>query len=285
MTRPNKSNTNKKNCLFFAVFLVLSIFSAVTFAESMSSIDTKVFGFVGCGKISSAVARGYCMGLGTTLVRPKCIIVSPRNEEKSQRLLEDYPDLVTIAASNEDVVSSSDVLFIGLLPQVAREVLPQLPFRADQLVVSMMAAVDIEEVLTLVRIPRNRVVRTVPLPSNSQRTGPILVHPAGNTEVEALLAVIGKPVVCHTEAEMKPLISLTGHISSFFELQRRSQQWMIEQGVENETARSYVSSFYSSLASAAESNDETLGMSNLPPFPYTTLNPTLTYKSLLLPPR
>ena len=204
------------------------------------------------------------MGLGTTLVRPKRVIVSPRNEQKSRQLSQDFPDLVTIAASNEDVVSSSDVLFIGLLPHVAREILPQLPFRADQLVVSMMAAVDIEEVLTLVRMPRDRVVRTVPLPSNSQRTGPILLHP-GNIEVEAILAVIGKPVVCNTEAEMKPLIALTGHISSFFELQRRSQQWMVEQGVENETARSYVSSFYSSLASAADSNDEPLGITNSPP--------------------
>ena len=252
---------NEKNPPFFAILLVLSIL-AVIVAEPMATIDTKVFGFVGCGKISSAVARGYCLGLGTTLVRPKRVIVSPRNEEKSQRLLEEYPDIVTIAASNEEVVSLSDVVFIGLLPQVAREVLPQLPFRANQLIISMMAAVDIEEVLTLVRMPRSRVVRTVPLPSNSQRTGPILVHPSGNTEVEALLAVIGKPVVCHTEAEMKPLIALTGHISSFFELQRRSQQWMVDQGVENDTARSYVSSFYSSLAGAADSNDEPLGTTN-----------------------
>ena len=88
---------------------------------------------------------------------------------------------------------------------------------------------------------------------------------------------------------MKPLVSLTGHISSFFELLRVTQDWAVKNGeandrsyglstmytvmvenalsvifsalsdtvyyfsaigVESDTARSYVSSFYTSLASS-----------------------------------
>ncbi len=224
------------------------------------SAETKIasmtIGFVGTGKISSAVARGFCSG---PTDRPKCVIVSPRNEEKSRRLFDEFPDLVRIASSNDEVVAASDVVFVGLLPSVARSVLPTLPFRENQLVISMMAAVDIGEVVTLVRLSPSRVVRTVPLPSNAQRIGPILTHPAGNKEAEQLLSIIGKPVVCTTEAEMKPLVCLTGHISSFFELQRQTQEWFESEGVQTDTARAYVSSFYASLATAADNSADTLG--------------------------
>lgn len=67
---------------------------------------------------------------------------------------------------------SADIVFIGLLPGPAREILPNMPFRKDQIVISMMAAVDIAEVISLVaKVDGSRVTRTVPLPSNSQRTG------------------------------------------------------------------------------------------------------------------
>ena len=36
-----------------------------------------------------------------------------------------------------------------------------------------------------------------------------------------------------TAADMKPLISLTGHISSFFELMRMTQHWAEQNGEQN----------------------------------------------------
>jgi hypothetical protein len=137
------------------------------------------------------------------------------------------------------VVLSSEVIFIGLLPGPAREILPNMPFKKDQIVISMMAAVDIAELKSLVaKVDGNRVTRTVPLPSNSQRTGshystfiemcvcfiifalihfcsaadnstqfalphiagPILLHPP-NQEVQDILSIVGTPVVCHSEGE------------------------------------------------------------------------------------
>jgi predicted ribosome-associated RNA-binding protein Tma20 len=85
------------------------------------------------------------------------------------------------------------------------------------------------------KIDLKKIVRTVPLPSNSQRIGPILLHPS-NLEIEAILSVVGKPIVCETEDEMIPLVSLTGHISPFFELMRVTQDWAVKNG--------YVSSVF-----------------------------------------
>ena len=81
-----------------------------------------------------------------------------------------------------------------------------MPFHKDHFVISMMAAVDINEVINLIgKLSSDRIVRTVPLPSNSQRSGPILLHPS-NIHAEAILSVVGTPVVCHTEGNYEIVI-------------------------------------------------------------------------------
>jgi pyrroline-5-carboxylate reductase len=221
-------------------------------------LSSQCVGFVGTGKISSCLVRGFA-GAGAHS-RPRRILVSPRNEDKARALATEFPGLVEIARDNAQVVSESDVVFIGLLPAVARSELPTLPFggaEGGKLVVSMMAAVDIEEMKSLTGVSADRIVRTVPLPSSSRREGPILVHPK-LPRFDELLSVVGTPVGCATEEEMKPLICLTGHISSFFELMRTTQAFMESEGVDQATARLYVSSFYSSLARATELSGESL---------------------------
>jgi pyrroline-5-carboxylate reductase len=97
--------------------------------------------------------------------------------EKAAALKASYPDLVEIGESNEYVVSNSDIVFIGLLPGVARSEMPLLPFNETHFVISMMAAINIDEIRTLTRLSDSRVCRTVPLPSAARRSGPILLHP------------------------------------------------------------------------------------------------------------
>jgi pyrroline-5-carboxylate reductase len=193
----------------------------------MADLSNATLGFLGCGKISSAVCRGYAGASGNA--RPKKILVSLRNEAKSSALKAAFPDLVHVVESNEALVAEADVVFIGLLPAVARELLPTMPFTADKLVISMMAAVDLQETLALTKMPADRLVRTVPLPSAAIRSGPVLVHPP-NAAIEAILAIVSTPAVCTLESHMKPMIAVTGHISSFFELMKTSQEFVVEQG-------------------------------------------------------
>ena len=190
-------------------------------------VTNKTFGFLGCGKISSAVCRGYASHPDASK-KPRRILVSKRSHDKSSALVADFPGLVEVA-ENEQVVAESDVIFVGLLPQVAREIMPALPFTAEKLVVSMMAAVDYAEVLSLTKMSADNVVRTVPLPSNATRQGPILVHPR-HAVLQQVLDYVGAAVLCATEDEMKPLVSITGHIAPFYELMRVSQVWAVQNG-------------------------------------------------------
>lgn len=245
---------------FMLRVLVLCVVWGFVAAMSMMELTTKTLGFVGTGKISSCVVRGYCNAPHP--YRPKAVLLSPRSADKAAALKAEFPDLVEIASCNEDVVRDADVVFIGLLPKVAREILPTLPFGGNdskKLVISMMAAIMIEEMRTLVAVPADQLVRTVPLPSSARREGPILSHPQ-NVACEEVLRVVGTPVACKLETEMTPLVCLTGHISPFFELMRTTEKFMTDQGVAPGEARQYVSSFYSALANATV---ETVGKESL----------------------
>ncbi len=195
--------------------------------EISQPVLNKTLGFIGCGKISSALCRGFASVPSDQ--RPIRILVSRRSEEKSKKLRDDFPDLIHVVDSNEEIVLESDVVFIGLLPQTAAVVLPTLPFTDKQLVMSMMAAVDFEATKQLLAFSTLDVVRIVPLPSSARRSGPILLYPPHH-QAETILKLIGTPIVCCSESEMKPMVSVTGHISSFYELMRTTENFLIENG-------------------------------------------------------
>jgi len=232
--------------LIFYIFAIIKM--SIVYGESID-LSKHTIGFVGCGKISSAVCRGF---LSLKENGPTKVLVSRRSEDKSRSLYEQFPAAVEIVDDAAEIVLRSEIVFIGLLPGVARSILPQITFTDDKMVISMMAAIDMNELLTLLGGSCSKlVVRTVPLPSAMRRSGPILMYPP-NAAVENVLRCVGTPIVCQTEAEMKPMISLTGHISSFYELMRVTQSWMANRGVQEDTAQQFIASFYSSMASAAE---------------------------------
>lgn len=192
----------------------------------MTSVEGKTIGFLGCGKISAAVCRGYASSPSL----PRKIYISLRTAEKSRLLKQEYPDLVEVVEDSNRLAELSDILFIGLLPNVAKEILPQLPLNNEKLVISMMAAVDYATTLQILpQISADRIVRIVPLPSAARRNGPIIMYP-GHKEAEEILKLVGTPVVCEEEAKMKPMICVTGHISSFYELMRTTQAFLVDQG-------------------------------------------------------
>lgn len=76
-------------------------------------------GLLGTGKIGSAVVTGFCSENGW---KPKHFYISSRTKEKADRLVATFPALVSIESSNQEIIDKSDVIFVGLLPNVAKEV-------------------------------------------------------------------------------------------------------------------------------------------------------------------
>lgn len=85
----------------------------------MAPPQETTIGLLGTGKIGSAVVSGFCSANGW---QPRHVTVSARTKSKADALVARFPDRISIGATNQEIVDSSDVIFIGLLPNVAKEV-------------------------------------------------------------------------------------------------------------------------------------------------------------------
>jgi pyrroline-5-carboxylate reductase len=175
-----------------------------THPTTMAPPAELTIGLLGTGKIGSAVVTGFCSEGGW---QPQHVTVSARTKAKADALVAKFPTRVRIGATNQETIDQSDVIFIGLLPNVAKEELPTLTFAPHKRVVSMMATIPYDELVALVRLPRENVVRTVPLTSASKRSGPILAFPV-NEFARDLLTQIGTPVMVASEAEITTLVRI-----------------------------------------------------------------------------
>lgn len=122
-------------------------------------------GVIGCGTIASAVVHGIA-GDGHQ------ITVSERSSRYADALAGVY-DNVTVAG-NQSVVNASDVIFLGLMAEVAAEVLGSLNFREDQRAITFMAGASLEEANSMVQ-PARAVAIMMPFPGIAKGGTPIMM--------------------------------------------------------------------------------------------------------------
>ena len=125
-------------------------------------------GFIGTGEIAGYMVQALA-GQGHQ------IYVSARNATKAAELAASYPD-VTVA-ENQQVVDQSDTVFLCLMAAVAREVLPQLAFRPDQNVISVMTDLSVDDLHALCA-PATEIACTIPLSAIASGGSMLPVYPA-----------------------------------------------------------------------------------------------------------
>ena len=135
-------------------------------------------GFLGTGAIAAAMVRGLA-GQGHR------ILVSPRNASTAATLAAELPEVAI--APNDALVAGSDVVFLCLLARTAEEVLPGLPFRPDQTVISVMVDAPLANLRRLCA-PAREIAITIPLPPIAGGGCPLPVYPAS----PALDALFGR---------------------------------------------------------------------------------------------
>lgn len=123
-------------------------------------------GVLGCGTIASAAVHGIA-GDGHH------ITVSERSAHHANALADAY-DNVRIA-DNQGVVDASDVIFLGLMAEVAPDILGALRFRDDQKIITFMAGATLEQADAMVR-PARAVAIMMPFPGIAQGGTPIMMQ-------------------------------------------------------------------------------------------------------------
>lgn len=217
---------------------------------------TTTIGIIGVGEIASAIVDGLCAAetldaAGSDTVAPQ-IVLSPRSRERAADLAERHPR-VAVAADNQDVVDRSDLIIVSVLPDQVDDVLTALEIPGDRIVVSAVAGVTSDRLHAL--LPHDpRIVRVIPLPAVRERRGVTAVFPAEATTVE-LFDRLGGTVVAETEAMFSTLSATTATMSAHFAYLEVITDWLITQGWSRTDAEAIVRGQFVGLGSTLAETD------------------------------
>jgi pyrroline-5-carboxylate reductase len=201
-------------------------------------------GFVGSGTITEAIVTG-ALGSGLEIT---AIWLSPRNAAVAARLAAASP-LVHVATDNQQVVDESDMLFLAIRPQVAEAVLRDLQFRADQHVVSLIAATD-RQTLTDWIGQSLRLTRAIPLPFVAERQGVTAIFPP-DAEVAAFFDALGSAIEAKSEEDYQLLGVASALMGTFYGILDVSSRWLEAHGMPYGQAQNYLAPLFASLAETA----------------------------------
>lgn len=197
-------------------------------------------GFIGIGTMAAAMVEG--LGGGD-------ILLSPRGAERAADLARRLPG-VRVAASNQSVVDAAGTVVLAVRPQVVEDVVRALRFRSGQKVISVVAATPVERLRDWIGLDLP-VIRAVPLPFVAERTCVTPIHPA-DAETEALFNRLGTALPCASLAEFDLLAVGSAMMGSYFGLLETVQDWLVEKGLPEAAARSYLAGLFANLGRVAE---------------------------------
>ena len=207
-------------------------------------------GFIGVGKITSDVING----IFKSKLKNCKIILSSRNKIKSKQLKKKYKKII-IANSNQEVINKSDIVFLGVLPEVGRKILPYLKFKSKQTVVSFISTIKYKELKKI--ISKNvSITRVIPMPPISLAKGPVPIYPP-NKKIKNFFENIGTVIEIKNEKLSTNFWAISGTMASYYELIKVLSDWLVKRGVKREISQKYVTSLYSALSDLAFSNSKT----------------------------
>lgn len=193
-------------------------------------------GFLGTGEIAAAMVRGLA-GRGHD------IAVSKRNADKAARLAADHPGLTV--AENAEVVAQSDVVFLCLMADTARHVLPEMPFRAGQSVISVMADLPLAELRTLCA-PATDIAITIPLAAITKGGSMLPVYP-DSPALQALFGETDTILPVASENALNAHFGGTALCAPLIALMQTGARWLSAQTGDQQAAETYVAGVFAAF--------------------------------------
>lgn len=176
----------------------------------------KNIGFIGCGKMASAIISGI---LNSNQAENFSITGSEVNEEIAKSASDRLN--IEVITDNKRLAKNSDIVFIATKPNTVTEVLNEIKenLNINTLLVSIAAGVCTEKIEKIV--PQNRVIRIMPNTPALVKLGMFGVCKGSNASdtdlnlIENLLSVIGKCITVE-EAQMDIVTAISGSGPAFF---------------------------------------------------------------------
>ena len=178
--------------------------------------NMKKLGFIGCGKMASAIINGV---LKSSFLKNEDIIASEVNQELAE--ISHSKTGVEVVCDNKLIAKTSEIIFIATKPHFVQEVLEEIkPFlNNSQLIVSIAAGFKIEKIESV--LPENPIIRVMPNAPlmflegmSGIAKGTKATDEQQNFVVE-MLSNLGK-CVCIEENVMNTLTAISGSSPAFF---------------------------------------------------------------------
>jgi len=206
-------------------------------------------GFIGTGKITSAVVTGIC----GSKISFKKILLSPRNKNVSRKLKKKFKK-VSIAKNNQEVFNSCNWVFLAVTPTVGEKIIKHLRFRSSQTIVSFISTMTLSQLKKAIKV-KAKIVRAIPLPPISLRKGPVPIFPP-NKKVKNFFNKLGTTVEIGNEKLSKNFWATSGMYASFYELLSTMSNWLIKRGIKKDKAQKYITSLFVALSEDAVVNSK-----------------------------
>ena len=198
-------------------------------------------GFIGTGKITSAVIIGIC----TSKISFQKILVSPRNKYIAQKLKKIFKK-VNIAKTNQEIIDKCNWIFLAVTPKVGQKILPKLNFRSNQKIISFISTINLSQLKEIVK-KKAKIVRAIPLPPISIGKGPVPIYPP-DKQVKSFFNKIGTTVEIRNEHSSKNLWATSGMMAPFYEMLKVLADWLVKKGIKRNEAQKYITSLFVALS-------------------------------------
>ena len=176
----------------------------------------KKIGFIGCGKMASAIIKGILNSEHKNHLELKGSELNCEIAEAAQTRLG-----ITVLSDNKALAIDSDVIFIATKPNYAAQVLEEIKdeLTEDKLIVSIAAGVSTEKISNIIGMHRIiRVMPNTPALVKEGMSGVCKGEFAKDEDIEfvkTLLSGIGKCIEV-TETQMDIVTAISGSGPAFF---------------------------------------------------------------------
>ena len=204
-------------------------------------------GFIGTGKIASSVITGIC----NSSIIYENIIISPRNRKIANNLKKRFKK-IKIAKNNQEIINSSDWVFLSVTPTVGEKIIKDLKFRSNQKVISFISTITLSQLKKMIK-KKIDIVRAIPLPPISLKEGPVPICPP-NKKVKAFFDKLGSTVEIKNEKLSINFWSTSGLMASYYNMLDTISVWLNKRGVKKLDAQKYVTSLFLALSKDAAIN-------------------------------
>ena len=206
-------------------------------------------GFIGTGKITSAVVTGIC----SSNISYKKIIISYRNKSIAQSLKKRFKK-ITISKDNQEIVNTCDWIFLSVIPTVGEKIIKDLKFRSNQTIISFISTITLAQLKKAIKV-KAKIIRAIPLPPISLKKGPVPICPP-NKSVKDFFNKIGTTVEIKNEKSSINFWTTSGMMAPFYELLRVMTDWLVKRGVRRDNAQRYTTSLFLALSEDAAINSK-----------------------------